>query len=91
VLKDGIYLASHTCETVGVTSGAFYYVSFQMDPYQAGNASTIIQTTINAGNNAVNIAGHMAMVTGGFISTIIWHNQASAQNFNHVTDIVLIT
>lgn len=88
VLRAGVYMASMVCDVVGVTAGAQFEANLQMDPYSCGTAQAVIVAGGLSGVNHVNPTGFMAMVAGGFINNIIHHNQAAAEDFHHVTDIV---
>lgn len=88
VLRAGVYMASMKCDVVGVTAGATFQATIQLDPYSCGVAQAVIVAGGIGGQNAVNVTGFMAMVAGGFIDNIIRHNQAAAESFHHVTDIV---
>lgn len=88
VLRAGVYSASMICDVVGVTAGAQFQANIQMDPYSCGTAQAVIIPGGLAGLNYVNPTGLMAMIAGGFINNIIFHNQAAPDTFHHVTDIV---
>jgi len=91
VLRTGLYMASMVVDVVGVTAGASFQATIQQSPFATGRAQTMIVPGGLGGVNTANPTGFMQMNAGDFMNNIIRHDQAAAESFHHVTDIVYFT